>query len=151
MADIVDSKTRSRLMAGIGTKNTKPEMIVRQLLFGLGYRYRLHRKDLPGKPDLVLPCYKIAVLVNGCFWHRHECELFKWPKSNRQFWKKKLLGNVERDQRSHKSLNELGWHVMIVWECATKNKSTAQLESLASRMSHWIESEAVRMRRKNFS
>lgn len=93
MADVVDRKTRSRMMAGISTKNTKPELVVRRLLHRMGFRFRLHHKDLPGKPDLVLPSYDVAVLVNGCFWHGHECHLFKWPKTNTQFWKKKINGN----------------------------------------------------------
>ncbi len=151
MADIVDSKTRSRMMSGIGTKNTRPEMVVRKLLHGMGFRYRLHRKDLPGKPDLVLPVYDVAVLINGCFWHGHECHLFKWPKSNREFWRKKISGNRERDLRVQKELCELGWHVMVVWECATRTKTQAQLLSLANQMAKWIGADAKRVRRKNFS
>ena len=138
-------------MSGIGTANTKPEIVVRKLLFSMGYRFRLQRKDLPGKPDLVLPRHEVAVFVNGCFWHCHECHLFKWPKSNPQFWKKKILGNRERDKRNTKSLRSLGWHVMTVWECAVRGKSDSQLESLAYRMSDWIESPAKRYRQKNFS
>lgn len=148
--DIVDAETRSRMMAGIRTANTKPEIVVRKLLFAMGYRFRLQRKDLPGKPDLVLPKHDVAIFVNGCFWHCHECHLFKWPKSNAQFWKKKILGNRERDQRSAKDLRGLGWHVMTVWECAVRSKSDRQLESLACRMSDWIESPAGRYRHKNF-
>ena len=151
MTDVVDSKTRSRMMSGIGTKNTKPELVVRSLLHRLGFRYRLHRKDLPGKPDLVLPRYEVAVLVNGCFWHGHECHLFKWPKSNREFWKQKIDGNRDRDLRVQKELGELGWHVMVVWECATRGKTDIHLQSLGARMARWIEADATRIRRKNFS
>ena len=151
MADVVDSKTRSRMMSGIGTKNTKPELVVRRLLHGMGFRYRLHRKDLPGKPDLVLPSYEVAVFVNGCFWHGHECHLFKWPKSNGEFWKQKIIGNRDRDLRVQKRLSELGWNVMVVWECATKGKTDVQLQSLGGKMAKWIEADAKRVRRKNFS
>ena len=151
MTDVVDSKTRSRMMSGIGTKNTKPELVVRSLLHRLGFRYRLHRKDLPGKPDLVLPRYEVAVLVNGCFWHGHECHLFKWPKSNREFWKQKIDGNRDRDLRVQKERGELGWHVMVVWECATRGKTDIHLQSLGARMARWIEADATRIRRKNFS
>ena len=151
MADVVDSQTRSRMMLGIGTKNTKPELVVRKLLHGMGFRYRLHRKDLPGKPDLVLPSYDVAILVNGCFWHGHECHLFKWPKSNQEFWKNKIGGNRDRDLRVQKELGSLGWHVMVVWECATRGKTESQLESLANRMAIWIEADAKRVRRKNIS
>ena len=150
MADIVDVKTRSRMMAGIGTKNTKPEIVVRQMLFRMGFRYRLHRTDLPSKPDLVLPAYDVAVLVNGCFWHGHECHLFKWPKTNRKFWREKISKNRERDQRVQKELNALGWHVMVVWECATRSRTDRQLDSLANRMATWIEADSTRVRRKTF-
>ena len=151
MADIVDVKTRSRMMAGIGTKNTKPEIVVRQMLFRMGFRYRLHRTDLPGKPDLVLPAWDVAVLVNGCFWHGHECHLFKWPKTNRKFWREKISKNRERDLRVQKELNALGWHVMIVWECTTRAKTDRQLDSLGNRMATWIEADTSRVRRKTFS
>ena len=138
-------------MAGIGTKNTKPEIVVRQMLHRMGFRYRLHRTDLPGKPDLVLPAYDVAVLVNGCFWHGHECHLFKWPKTNRKFWRDKISKNRERDQRVQKELNALGWHVMVAWECATRSKTDRQLESLANRMTKWIEADSSRVRCRNFS
>ncbi len=151
MTDIVDTKTRSRMMAGIGTKNTKPETVVRRLLFRRGFRYRLHRTDLPGKPDLVLPAYDVAILVNGCFWHGHECHLFKWPKTNRKFWRDKISKNQQRDLRVQKELNRLGWHVMVVWECATRSKTERQLESLANRMAKWIEADSSRVRRKAIS
>jgi len=150
MADIVDAKTRSRMMAGIGTANTKPEIIVRKLLFAKGFRFRLQRKDLPGKPDLVLPKYEVAVFVHGCFWHCHECDLFKWPKSNAAFWRKKILGNRQRDARNVTALRKQGWHVMTVWECAVRSRSDAQLDRLADRMSVWIEADSTRYRSKQF-
>lgn len=121
MADIVDSKTRSRMMAGIRGKNTKPEVKVRQALHAAGYRYRLHRADLPGKPDIVLPSRRAVVFVHGCFWHRHKgCPAATTPTTRPEFWQAKLSGNVERDERNIGLLREQGWAVHIVWECQTK-------------------------------
>lgn len=121
--DIVSPEKRSRMMAGIRGKNTGPEMIVRKELFRRGFRYRLHAKQLPGKPDLVFPKYRTVIQVNGCFWHGHDCSLFKWPKSNREFWKKKIGSNIERDRRNLGNLEKEGWRVITVWECALKNKN----------------------------
>lgn len=121
MADVHDKVTRSRNMAAIKGKNTKPEVWLRKELFKRGFRYRLYRKDLPGKPDIVLPRYKTVIFVNGCFWHLHEgCRYFKLPKSNTEFWRSKILGNKERDLRNHRLLASAGWRVIIVWECAIK-------------------------------
>ena len=118
MYDIVDKKTRSRNMSAIKGKNTKPEIEVRQFLHKNGLRFRLHRKDLPGRPDLVLSRYGSVVMVNGCFWHRHQgCKNSVMPKTNRQFWKEKLEGNVLRDKKNHNKLKKLGWSVFVVWEC----------------------------------
>ncbi|MDZ7767162.1 MAG: very short patch repair endonuclease [Melioribacteraceae bacterium] len=101
--------------------DTKPEMIVRKLLHANGFRYRLHVKDLPGKPDLVLPKYNSVIFVHGCFWHVHEgCKYFKLPESNAEFWKKKLYGNKERDQKHIEKLEEEGWNIIVVWECELK-------------------------------
>jgi len=110
------------MMSGIGGKNTKPELIVRSLLHRSGYRYSLHRKDLPGKPDIVLPKHKTVVLVNGCFWHKHDCHLFKLPSTRTAFWKDKLSKNKVRDAANIKQLIELGWKVVLIWECAIKGK-----------------------------
>ena len=98
MADIVDKKTRSKMMAGIKGKNTKPEMLIRKALFAKGLRYRLHDKNLPGKPDLVFPKYKAVIFVQGCFWHGHDCHLFKWPTSNKEYWRNKINRNREVDK-----------------------------------------------------
>lgn len=122
MADIVDKETRSRMMSGIRGKNTKPEMIVRRALHKAGYRYRLHAKDLPGKPDIVLPKYRTVIFVHGCFWHHHDCKNFKWPKTREEFWRKKIEGNVKRDKRAYAALEALGWKVVIIWECETREK-----------------------------
>jgi DNA mismatch endonuclease (patch repair protein) len=129
MSDIVASAVRSRMMSGIGGKNTRPEILVRKSLFAAGYRFRLHRKDLPGAPDIVLPTRKIAVFVHGCFWHMHAgCKFAKLPMSNAVFWEAKLRGNSARDKRSIDALRSLGWRILIVWECATRGAtSPAQL------------------------
>jgi DNA mismatch endonuclease (patch repair protein) len=124
MADVHDKTTRSRNMAAIKGKNTKPEVWLRKALFKRGFRYRLHRKDLPGKPDIVLPRFKTVIFVNGCFWHLHEgCKYFKLPQSNTKFWREKLLANKERDINNHRSLTNRGWKVIIVWECAIKGQT----------------------------
>lgn len=105
-------------MAAIRSKNTKPEMAIRSLLHALGYRFRLHRKDLPGKPDIVLPRYKTVIFINGCFWHQHPgCRQATVPGSNVEFWQRKLQSNVARDIRNHELLQALGWKVLVIWEC----------------------------------
>lgn len=122
MVDIVDAITRSRMMANIGSKNTHPEIIVRRYLHGLGYRFRLHRPDLPGRPDLVLPKYKLAIFVHGCFWHRHQnCSYATSPATRRDFWQDKFNRNVERDALQVTQLDRAGWRVIIVWECGLKH------------------------------
>ncbi|ARU31746.1 very short patch repair endonuclease [Sulfuriferula sp. AH1] len=123
MVDIVDSATRSRMMAGIKGKNTKPELLVRKYLHSRGLRFRLHAKELPGKPDLVFPKYKTVVFVHGCFWHQHpRCKLAVMPGSNIEFWKQKLGANRERDQRNKKMLKALGWRILTVWECQLNDR-----------------------------
>ena len=129
MVDIVDSATRSRMMSGIRGKNTAPELAIRKYLHSQGFRFRLHVKDLPGKPDIVLPKYRTAIFVHGCFWHQHPgCKDAVMPKSNTKFWAEKLTGNVKRDARNISELVKLGWKCLIVWECETDNtKSQKQL------------------------
>ena len=108
MPDIVDTETRSRMMAGIRRKDTKPEIMVRKALHHLGYRYRLHDRKLPGKPDLVLPRYRAVILIHGCFWHAHECHLFKWPSTRNAFWREKIGRNRCRDANVANQLSSLG-------------------------------------------
>ena len=111
-------------MARIRSKSTKPEMIVRKLVHGLGYRYRLHRKDLPGKPDMVFPRRKKIILINGCFWHQHDdpkCKIARIPKSRKEYWIPKLQRNVERDRKQIEELQRLGWDVLVIWECQVKD------------------------------
>ena len=119
MADILSRKKRSALMARIGSKNTKPEMILRKALFAAGFRYRLHDPSLPGKPDIVLKRFQAVIFVNGCFWHGHKgCKDFKLPATNRKFWRKKIEDNRKRDRRNIAELKKAGWHVLVVWECS---------------------------------
>lgn len=119
--DIYDKKKRSKIMSCIRGYNTKPEMVVRQVLHSRGYRFRLHRNDLPGKPDVVLPRYKAAIFVHGCFWHHHKgCSKSKLPETNIEFWQDKIFQNVKRDRKNIELLKRLGWKVLVVWECETR-------------------------------
>ena len=128
MADVHSPETRSFNMSRIRGKDTKPEEMVRKYLFSKGFRYRKNVKDLPGKPDIVLPKYRTCIFVNGCFWHKHEgCHYFVWPKNNAEFWKTKILGNVERDLRQQKQLQCMGWHVLVIWECELQKKNRERL------------------------
>tara|TARA_R110002049_G_scaffold185431_4_gene353641 strand:- start:2778 stop:3230 length:453 start_codon:yes stop_codon:yes gene_type:complete len=123
VADTVSPEKRSDMMSGIRGKDTKPEIIVRSLLHRLGYRFRLHRKDLPGKPDIVLPKWCAVIFVNGCYWHGHDnCHLFRLPKTRTDFWTKKIAGNRARDQRNHIALQDAGWKVLVIWECAVSKR-----------------------------
>ncbi len=140
MTDIVSPEKRSQMMAGIKGKNTKPEIKIRKGLFNFGFRYRLHDKVLPGKPDIVLPKYKAIVFVHGCFWHRHMCRLFKWPKSNTDFWQEKLNGNVLRDNKHYYELIKQGWRVLVIWECAVKGKNTNEFTKVILKISDWLKS-----------
>jgi len=121
--DNLTPKQRANVMAAVRGKDTAPELKVRKALYNLGYRYRLHRKDLPGKPDIVLPKFRTCIFVHGCFWHQHpDCKKATIPKTNRKFWRKKLLKNRERDKRAQEKLKGLGWRVEVVWECDTKSE-----------------------------
>lgn len=128
-------------MAAIKGRNTKPELIIRKALHSAGFRYRLHAKDLPGKPDLVLPKYHAALFINGCFWHRHDCHLFKWPGTRQDFWKKKITGNVANDQKKLAMLHDAGWRTGIVWECALKGKTRISEDEAIQRLAEWLKSD----------
>lgn len=133
MADVMTPEQRSRCMAAIKRKNTKPELIVRKYLFSRGLRFRLYVNSLPGKPDIVLPKYKTVIFVNGCFWHGHEgCRYYRLPKTNVEFWQEKISSNIERDHRTEAELTALGWHVIRVWECEIK--TIAQREATLDRL-----------------
>ena len=130
MTDRISPEHRSWNMSRIRNRDTKPELIVRSLLHRMGYRFRLHRKDLPGKPDIVLPMYHTAVFVHGCFWHRHPCcQLAYTPRSRVEFWKDKFDSNVLRDKQARRNLTMLGWKVVVIWECQTKD-----IDGLAGRL-----------------
>ena len=132
MADVHSKAIRSFNMSKIKGKDTKPEMLVRKFLHANGFRYRLHVKDLPGKPDIVLPKYKTVILIHGCFWHMHkECKYFVVPKSRTDWWMEKLNRNVENDLKSVKALKKLGWKIIFIWECSLKtSKIDKTLSSL---------------------
>lgn len=143
MADIHDSSTRSKNMSKIRGKDTKPEITLRKALHAKGIRYRLHAKSLPGRPDIVLPKYKAVIEMNGCFWHGHDCHLFKWPQTRKNFWKDKITCNIERDIRNINKLLEQEWKVMIVWECALKGKGKIDHEYLSEKIIDWLGSDSV--------
>ncbi len=137
MADVVDPRTRSRMMSGIRGKNTKPEIVVRRALFSAGFRFRLHRRDLPGAPDVVLPGRRVAVFIHGCFWHQHmACRYAKLPSTSPEFWKTKLEGNSVRDRKDAEALLAAGWRVLTVWECATRDRKILPL--LPELLTEWI-------------
>lgn len=117
MVDIFDTSKRSSIMRSVRSKNTSPEIRVRKAVHHAGFRYRLHAKELPGKPDLVFPRYKIVLFVNGCFWHWHGCSRTRLPKSNTRYWQEKLERNVKRDRENYARLQRAGWTIMIIWEC----------------------------------
>lgn len=130
MADTFSKEERSRIMAAVKSKNTKPEELVRKYLFAQGFRYRKNVNKLPGCPDIVLPKYNTVVFVNGCFWHKHDCKYFRWPKTNFDYWNEKITRNVNRDARNKELLAEKGWHVLTVWECELKHNYEERMERL---------------------
>jgi DNA mismatch endonuclease, patch repair protein len=127
--DVLTPEQRQRNMSRIRGKDTRPEMIVRRLLHNAGYRYRLHRRDLPGKPDLVFVSRRSVVLVHGCFWHRHSCRYGRVkPHTNATFWENKISENVARDRRNRRALRAAGWHVLTIWECETKDRLAMEMK-----------------------
>ena len=140
MADVVDAATRSRMMSGIRGRDTQPERVLRSALFARGLRFRLHRRDLPGRPDLVLSRYRAVIFVHGCFWHRHPgCRFSTRPATNVRFWSDKLAANVARDASRLDELRALGWRVAVVWECELRAGS----ESVADRLTSWLRDPAM--------
>ena len=126
------------MMSGIRGKNTKPELIIRKALHRKGFRFRLYDKTLPGKPDIVLPKYHAVIQIQGCFWHGHDCHLFKWPSSRPEFWKDKIEGNRERDIRNQEALLNLGWRIFTLWECALKGKTRLPFDQVVSLIESWL-------------
>lgn len=138
MVDVVDAAKRAMMMAGIRGKDTKAELLIRKGLYQLGFRYRLHRKDLPGKPDLVFSKHKAVIYVNGCFWHGHDCHLFKWPSSRPEFWKEKINSNMERDKRNLAACADKGWRTLVIWECALKGKTRRNPNEVIHTAANWL-------------
>lgn len=128
-------------MAGIKGKNTKPETLIRKGLHRQGYRFRLHESKLPGKPDLVLQRYKAIIFIHGCFWHKHDCHLFKWPSSNVKFWRNKIEGNKLNDIKILEILRHEGWRILTIWECAIKGKTRMPMEEIIRKTSQWLKSD----------
>ena len=132
MTDVLTPEQRSRNMAAIKSKDTKPEIIVRHIVHSMGYRYRLHRKDLPGKPDLVFPRFGKVIFVHGCYWHMHNCRFGKVvPKTNAKFWKNKRESNKIRDKKNRRDLKKIAWEVMTIWECQLRNLTALEKRILA--------------------
>ena len=139
--DIVDKTTRSRIMSSVGQRNTAPEMKLRMVLHKTGLRYRLHEKKLPGSPDIVFPRFKAVLFVHGCFWHRHGCKATTTPGTNADFWRKKFDENIARDRRNIGALQDEGWRVAVIWECALKGKG-ALTDRVAEQIHDWLISDS---------
>ncbi|MFN3592169.1 MAG: very short patch repair endonuclease [Thermaurantiacus sp.] len=137
MADVVDAATRSRMMSGIRGRNTKLEIIVRSLLHREGFRFRLHVRELPGKPDIVLPKYRAVIFVHGCFWHGHDCPLYRLPATRADFWQNKIDRNRASDRKARDALLAAGWRVAVVWECALRGAGTDH-GRIAQKLAGWL-------------
>ena len=135
MTDVLTAEQRAYCMSRIRGKDTKPEIIVRQIVHCMGYRFRLHQRELPGSPDIVLPRHRKVIFVHGCFWHRHRCRYGRVrPATNREFWEKKRQGNVDRDRKNMRALKRMGWRVLVIWECWTRD-----IEKLEHRLRCFLE------------
>ena len=142
--DVVDRETRSRMMSGIGSKNTKPELLIRKKLFSLGFRYRINNTKLAGSPDIVLPKSHAVIFIHGCFWHGHDCELFRLPGTRTEFWKEKIDINRSRDAKVLNQLHAESWRICIVWECAIKGKPQLQIiDSTINKIVEWLRSDQI--------
>lgn len=128
-------------MAAVGSRDTAPELVLRRGLHARGFRFRLHVGDLPGTPDIVLPKHKCAVFVNGCFWHGHDCALFQWPRTRPDFWRSKIGSNQARDRRVQGELIDLGWRVLVVWECAIRGRHRISMSALVDKTVDWLSKE----------
>ena len=145
MVDIVTPDVRSRMMSGIRSRDTRPELILRHGLHRAGFRYRLSPKGIPGRPDLVFPMYRAVMFANGCFWHGHDCTLFKWPSTRREFWRQKITANKVRDADVQSRLFAAGWRVLTVWECAFKGPLRAKPGDVIKQCSTWLGSSQISM------
>jgi DNA mismatch endonuclease (patch repair protein) len=140
MADIVSQEKRSQMMAGIKGKNTRPELLIRKALHKQGFRYRLHGKKLAGKPDLVFPKYKAVLFIHGCFWHGHDCHLFKWPSTRVNFWKEKITRNHQVDENAQDKLFSEGWRVGVIWECSLRGRTKRSFDYIVNETARWLNS-----------
>ena len=142
MSDIFSKSKRSEIMSRISGRETKPEIEVRKFLFAHGFRYRKNDKRYPGKPDIVLPKYRTVIFVHGCFWHGHSCPAGKLPETNRDFWENKIAKNIQRDEKNVEALKEMGWNVIVIWQCEIKNKrcKAERLERLQDELEHSLTS-----------
>lgn len=127
-------------MAAVRARDTKPELMIRKALHASGLRYRLNVRNLPGKPDIVLPRHRAVVFVHGCFWHRHECDLFRWPESRTEFWRNKLNANAGRDMKTAEALEKAGWRQAVIWECGLKGRKKRDFQDTMQRLIAWIKS-----------
>ena len=143
--DIVSPEVRSRMMSGIRTRNTKPEVLFRKGLHGRGYRYRLHPTDIPGKPDFVLARHRVATFVHGCFWHQHDCALFKMPSTRRDFWQAKLDRNRRRDAAVAENVVMAEWRLLTVWECAIRGRHQIGLDTALDQVEQWLPTTEPRL------
>jgi DNA mismatch endonuclease, patch repair protein len=142
MADIVPADVRSRMMSGIRATNTKPELLLRKGLHARGLRFRLHDPKLPGKPDIVLRRYRAVIFAHGCFWHGHDCHLFKWPKTREDFWREKIARNRTVDAKNRAALFKTDWRQAEVWECALKGRTRLPLDQVLGSLEDWLKSDA---------
>ncbi|HLR77420.1 MAG TPA: DNA mismatch endonuclease Vsr [Burkholderiaceae bacterium] len=145
MTDIVTPAIRSKMMAGIRSKDTKPELVIRKGLFRRGFRYRLHDKKLPGTPDMVLPRFRAVVFVHGCFWHGHRCALFRLPATRTGFWKDKITRNQNNDKKALVGLHAAGWRVATIWECALKGPGKLNISEILDTLENWLASSDTDM------
>ena len=144
-ADIVKPEIRSQMMAGIRGTDTKPELQIRSALHRRGFRFRIHRRDLPGRPDLVFPKYRAVIFVHGCFWHGHGCHLFRWPGTRKEFWRDKITSNRARDHIQLAALLDAGWRVATIWECALKGRERLPMQLVIGHCEEWLKSGRAEM------
>lgn len=144
MPDVVDAATRSRMMAGIRAKDTRPEMILRRGLHARGFRFRLHDRRLQGSPDLVFPRLQAVIFVHGCFWHGHDCHLFRFPATRQEFWRAKIEDNAARDVATEDALVRAGWRVLTIWECALKGRDRLPADTVLNRAAEWLVTDSGR-------
>lgn len=145
MADTVTPEVRSRMMAGIRGRDTKPELALRHALHSMGFRYRLHVRSLPGRPDMVFPGRQAVLFAHGCFWHGHDCHLFRLPATRSGFWQEKIAGNRARDVAAEAALAGMGWRTGIVWECALKGRTALAAGEVFARCAEWLRSPALHL------